>query len=718
MKGMAPNDKKPPQAGKPISAGKSAEAGKPVEIKLEESPSAKAAQAAVDPGKKFIAVLIVALSLIFVTGLVWFFGFSPASPIGAGWFLFSFAAGLSMIVLPCTLPLAFVIVPLSMGKGIKKGLSIAFAFSLGVAITLSLYGVLAAIVGEIAIGTLGAPLETVKNWLYFVAGIATYLFALGELGLINVRMPTYSGAHPGFIQRQGDVFKALLLGMFLGNIGVGCPHPATPLILTRIAASGDIFYGWLLFFVHALGRVLPLILLAVLGILGINALSWVVSRKDRIERATGWAMVFVAGFILVLGLFTHDWWVASGSHSLFESVTQEEKFLGVISGRLGVSNPHQHGLSEIESGTGLFGLPLGLGNWVLVFLWVLPLFWYWSKKRRAVALEALPGIRLLFWFFTTFALLLALIFIYTIPHWFLQHKALEAGDEVLPVSVDVMPLSPLVSNKAVQLEIQIKDKGARALGEVLEYSHERLIHVLVIHEDFKLFNHFHPEDFYVLTEEMFKSGSFPLTLNFPKDGRYLIAVDFRHQGHDIAFTKTVDIGERKAGQLEKDFSSKKKFDGYDVYLEVNPQKLVSETGAHIKYHFEIDGKPVTDMASYLGAPMHFAIISADLSSFAHTHGTLSADEPADQHHGWRALPEALAHGGLDDEPKEDSRQTQPIQEPSGAFGPDIFLHYTFPYPGIYTIFGEFKHNGQVVLTKFMVEVGVGSGGMQAGGHMH
>ncbi|HEY4510402.1 MAG TPA: cytochrome c biogenesis protein CcdA, partial [Candidatus Paceibacterota bacterium] len=259
--------------------------------------------------KTTLVFLIFAIFALIVFGLIWFFFLGPTVPVGLGWYLFSFAAGLTMIVLPCTLPLAFVVVPLSMGKGAAKGLGIAISFGLGVAIMLSLYGVIAAVVGEVAIGTLGAPLEVVKNWLYFIAGIFAYLFALSEIGIIKFRMPTYSGAAAAFIQKRQDYLKAFFLGLFLGNVGVGCPHPATPVILTRIAASGDVFYGWLLFFIHAVGRVLPLLLLAILGILGVNALSWLVARKDKIERATGWGMVFVAGFIIVLGLFSHAWWV-------------------------------------------------------------------------------------------------------------------------------------------------------------------------------------------------------------------------------------------------------------------------------------------------------------------------------------------------------------------------------------------------------------------------
>ena len=332
--------------------------------------------------KGILAGSAIGLFVLIVFGLLWAFVFGPEHPQGdVGWYLFSYAMGLTMIVLPCTLPLAFVIVPLSMGKGMVKGLGIALAFGLGVAIMLSMYGVAAAVVGKLALGTLDAPLETVKNWVYFAAGIFAYIFALGGIGILKVKMPSYTGAAPGFIQKQQDYIKAFLLGLFLGNIGVGCPHPATPLIFIEIARAGDIFYGWSLFFVHAVGRVLPLLLLAFLGILGINALSWLVARKDKVERATGWSMVFIAGFILVLGLFTHDWWVNSGQHTLFEDITQEERFLGIVSEKLNVEAPHAHGPEE---GPGLLGLPLGLGNWVLVGLWIAPMWWYYYKKKSEI----------------------------------------------------------------------------------------------------------------------------------------------------------------------------------------------------------------------------------------------------------------------------------------------------------------------------------------------
>jgi cytochrome c-type biogenesis protein len=339
--------------------------------------------------KSTLVFALFGLFAFIIFGFLWAVFFGTGSPQGFGWYLFSYAMGLTMIVLPCTLPLAFVIVPLAIGKGPGKGLGIALMFGIGVALTLSLYGLAASIVGKIlgetAVTALNQPLENIKNWVYFIAGAFAYLFALGELGLINIRMPSYTGSAPAFIQKQQDYLKALFLGLFLGNIGVGCPHPATPLIFIEIVRAGDLFYGWTLFLAHAIGRIIPLLTLAALAILGVNALSWIVARKDLLERITGWSMVFVGAFILTLGLFTHDWWVYSGQHTLLEELTQEERFLGIIINTFGFrALPHAHGPASIAGKTGLFGLPLELGNLVLVFLWIIPIFWYYEKKKREV----------------------------------------------------------------------------------------------------------------------------------------------------------------------------------------------------------------------------------------------------------------------------------------------------------------------------------------------
>ncbi|MDO8600891.1 MAG: cytochrome c biogenesis protein CcdA [bacterium] len=619
--------------------------------------------------KTTLAILLLGLFAVIVFGLIWFFFLGPETPVGFGWYFFSFAAGLTMIVLPCTLPLAFVIVPLSMGKGAAKGLGIALAFGLGVALMLSVYGVVAAIIGEVAIGTLGAPLEVVKNWLYFVAGAFAFLFALGELGLVRFRMPTYSGAAPALIQKQQDFIKAFLLGLFLGNVGVGCPHPATPVILTRIAVSGDIFYGWLLFFTHAVGRVLPLLLLAVLGILGVNALSWLIARKDKVERATGWGMVFVAGFILVLGLFSHDWWVYSGQHTLLEEITGEEKFLGIIINRFNLAGvPHTHG---VPVGSGLFGLPLWLGNWVLVTLWVIPLWWYYQtlkKKNKKLKTAGETEITktedrlmpLRFWFFAALTLLLAQTFIYVLPTRFLiqagaigggnmmedvhgedadmhddvammqngheddEHSALQYHEEAdvtegVAVNLNITPV-PLRAEQAQRLDFFVNEKPSRTPvpAETLQIDNTKLMHVIGLRSDMNEFFHIHPS----VTDT---PGILSVPYTFAKPGMYKVWSEIKKDGVGHVFGHPAVSVEGDGAEEEKfvSFVRTAFVDDYQVLLKMS-DPVVKNHEHELQFDIHTVAGEEVAVEPYLGTDMHLTLIKDDWTQFIHTHPVRSS----------------------------------------------------------------------------------------------
>jgi len=93
---------------------------------------------------KIIGSLALIFFLVIAGGLVWL-AVQSDNTVSA---LLAFAAGLSMIFLPCTLPLAFVIIPLAAReKTPTKALGIAMAFGLGLSITLALYGIVTAFLG-------------------------------------------------------------------------------------------------------------------------------------------------------------------------------------------------------------------------------------------------------------------------------------------------------------------------------------------------------------------------------------------------------------------------------------------------------------------------------------------------------------------------------------------------------------------------------------------
>ena len=132
--------------------------------------------------KSLVLTSFVLFSLIFV-GLV--FSLEISGVEGQehtnylSWLVIAYVAGLSMIVLPCTLPLVFIIVPLSMGKGYKKGISMALLFSLGLVITITAYGVGIAAIGQ------SASLDQVSTVMFLIAGVAAFVFGLSQLKIIS-----------------------------------------------------------------------------------------------------------------------------------------------------------------------------------------------------------------------------------------------------------------------------------------------------------------------------------------------------------------------------------------------------------------------------------------------------------------------------------------------------------------------------------------------------
>jgi len=201
--------------------------------------------------KTMVLISFALFSLIFIGAI---FSLGTDSVVEGGehasylsWLIIAYVAGLSMIVLPCTLPLVFIVVPMSMGKGYKKGLSIALLFGAGLTLTIASYGMAVATIGKTA------SLDQVSTIMFLIAGIAAFVFGLSQLKLISLKMPSYS-ASPKFIQNRGDYTKSFFMGLLLGNAGVGCPNPLFYWLLIYIAGTGSIEIGASLGVVHGVGR--------------------------------------------------------------------------------------------------------------------------------------------------------------------------------------------------------------------------------------------------------------------------------------------------------------------------------------------------------------------------------------------------------------------------------------------------------------------------------
>ena len=319
--------------------------------------------------KLLIFSLFAVFSLIFLSGI---FAATNDIAVGAGqqlsypsWLIISYLSGLSMIILPCTLPLVFIIIPLSMGKGGKKGLTMAILFGVGLTITISIYG--------IGIGAIGqtATLDQISTYMFLIAGIAAFLFGLSQLKLFELKLPVYSGT-PKFIQNRGDYSKSFFMGLLLGNAGVGCPNPMFYWLLIYVASTGSTEIGASLGAVHGIGRAIPLILLSALAILGLNYSKGIVSKKESIEKLTGWMLIIIGSFLIIQGI--------PGGHEWYENTLVHIAWNNLVS--LTPLPPEFHISQHIHNYD--VSMPEEFAPILFGILILFPIVWYFTHRKRVI----------------------------------------------------------------------------------------------------------------------------------------------------------------------------------------------------------------------------------------------------------------------------------------------------------------------------------------------
>ena len=276
----------------------------------------------------------------------------------------AFLAGLSMIFLPCTFPLVFIIVPLALSRKAGKGLTMALLFGTGLILTFTLYG--------IALGWLGGfvALYKVIGWMLLLGGVAALFFGISELGLVRFTLPFKQTILPRTLQGKNDYLRSFFLGFFLGNAGVGCPNPAFYILFGYVATLGDPVVGASLGALHGLGRMVPLLFLVVLAVAGINAMSKLSSYQDKVKRWVAWALVGLGAFIFNYGVFGMAWFEDSVIHQSWN------RFLEGVFPKIAESSAIESSLS-IPPGTG------GVAPWVVLGLLIAAVILWDAFYRRS-----------------------------------------------------------------------------------------------------------------------------------------------------------------------------------------------------------------------------------------------------------------------------------------------------------------------------------------------
>jgi hypothetical protein len=198
--------------------------------------------------------------------------------------------------------------------------------------------------------------------------------------------------------------------------------------------------------------------------------------------------------------------------------------------------------------------------------------------------------------------------------------------------------------------------------------HDKRFHLFVVSQDLEDFAHIHPEQ----TED----GSWTIDHRLERAGYYRIYADFLPiGGAPQVLARTVGTSEHDGDlstaipALKPDTALIKSADETKVQLSVLPSsEIVAGRTVKLQYQLTERGTPVTDLEPYLGAWGHTLVLSEDALEYVHAH-------PLEY------LP----------------------PDPDAKGGPTVTFDATFPKPGRYRLWTQFKRRGTVSTTSFTVE---------------
>ncbi len=174
--------------------------------------------------------------------------------------LFIFFSGILTALSPCVLP----IIPLVFGfiglsKDKKQGIINSLILIFTMALSYSLLGALTAKGG----GVFGATLQ--KPIFSLIAGSVIILMGTSLMGLFEIQAPqSLMGKISGF--RGKGRFAALIMGIFIGVIGMPCVGPVLISILTYISTTQNMGFGAFSLFLYALGMGIVFFVLSILSL--------------------------------------------------------------------------------------------------------------------------------------------------------------------------------------------------------------------------------------------------------------------------------------------------------------------------------------------------------------------------------------------------------------------------------------------------------------------
>ncbi len=169
-----------------------------------------------------------------------------------------FVGGLALNLTPCVYPL----IPITIGYfgGQSEGKTsrlflMGLLFVLGMAVTYSVVGVVTSLTGAVFGALLQNPIVILIIVAIFIA-LSLSMFGVYEFKLPDSLVAKASSTKTG-------LYGSFFMGLTMGIVAAPCIGPFVLGLVTYVATKGDPFFGFLMFFILALGLGFPYLFLAI-----------------------------------------------------------------------------------------------------------------------------------------------------------------------------------------------------------------------------------------------------------------------------------------------------------------------------------------------------------------------------------------------------------------------------------------------------------------------
>jgi hypothetical protein len=186
--------------------------------------------------------------------------------------------------------------------------------------------------------------------------------------------------------------------------------------------------------------------------------------------------------------------------------------------------------------------------------------------------------------------------------------ALQGG---VPRTSGYLDAAPGARPGAWKFDFWMTPKNAGAPLRAYDRDMTKLLHVIIVSDDFKTFIHVHPK--------ALSDGHFMLDQTLPRPGLYHVYSDGRPSGIGQQVFR-FDFQAGKGAPAPRDLSERNavaQVDGYSVTL--SSLSLRSGSPAQIAVHIAKNGKAATDVHPYLQALAHAVFLDADDLTYVHLH---------------------------------------------------------------------------------------------------